>query len=192
MPDFTRLLRSAGLDGSDDDGIAIGALYDEVRRLARSLMRGERRDHTLAPTALANEAYLRLFGARQSSFANGAEFLGAAVNTLRRILVEHGRRRSRQKRGGDLVRADIPTDSLPAPSTDARLLALDEALQRLAVFDPDKAKLVELRFFGGLTVDEAATLLGQSPRTVARDWRVARAFLRAELAEGDEAHDLDA
>ncbi|HEX5051723.1 MAG TPA: ECF-type sigma factor [Planctomycetota bacterium] len=192
MPDLTRFLQLASTGASPPDEIAIGALYDEIRRLARSLMRHERPDHTLAPTALANEAYLRLFGASQPGFANGAEFFGAAVTALRRILVEHGRRRSRQKRGGSRGRADVETDLLPAPAADDRLLALDEALQRLAVFDPGKARLVELRFFGGLTVDEAASLLGQSPRTVAREWRVARAFLRAELQEGGEADDLDA
>lgn len=190
MPDLTRHLQNAASDESTD-GLAIGALYDEIRRFARSLMRDERRDHTLAPTALANEAYLRLFGASKPTFANGADFFAAAVNTLRRILIEHGRRRARHKRGGDRERSDIELDSLPSPAADARLLALDEALERLAAFDPGKAKLVELRFFGGLTVDEAARLLDQSPRTVARDWRVARAFLRAELSAENEADDLD-
>lgn len=202
MPDLSRHQQPAATDKATDEtdetrdestgGLAIGALYDEIRRLARSLMRDERADHTLPPTALANEAYLRLFGAAKPTITTGADFFAAAVNTLRRILVEHGRRRSRQKRGGDRVRREIETDSLPSPAADERLLALDQALQRLAEFDPGKAKLVELRFFGGLTVDEAARLLGQSPRTVARDWRVARAFLRAELSEGDEADDLDA
>lgn len=173
------------------DDLAIGSLYDEVRRLARRLMRGERADHTLVPTALANEAWLRLFGDASPSFASDAEFLAAAVTTLRRILVEHGRRRGRQKRGGHLQRAAVDTDQLQAPIADARLVAFDEALQRLAAFDPDKAKLVELRFFGGLSVDEAARVLGTSPRTAARDWRLARAFLRAELGE-DAGHDLDA
>ena len=174
------------------DGLTIGALYDEIRRLARGLMRRERSNHTLPPTALANEAWLRLFGANTPSFDNGAEFLAAAVTTLRRILVEHGRRRHRLKRGGGAAHSDIDTEQLPAAMADERLLALDEALQRLAAFDAGKARLVELRFFGGLTVDEAARLLDLSPRTVARDWRVARAFLRAELQPEGEPDGLDA
>lgn len=190
MPDITRYLQQA-VDDPLPEGLTVGALYDEIRRLARGLMRNERRDHTLPPTALANEAYLRLFGASKPSFENGGEFLAAAVTTLRRILVEHGRRRQRLKRGGGLVRSDVETDQLPAAVADDRLLALDEAMQRLAAFDPTKARLVELRFFGGLTVDEAARALDLSPRTVARDWRVARAFLRAELQLEPEQDGLD-
>lgn len=192
MPDITRLLQNAAGDASPADETAVCALYDEIRRIARSFMRGERCNHTLVPTALANEAYLQLFGPTKLSFDNSAEFFAAAVTTLRRILIEHGRRRSRAKRGGDRARADVDADLLPAPTADDRLLALDEALQRLATFDPAKAKLVELRFFGGLSVDEAARVLGVSPSTVARDWRVARAFLRAELGAEGLADDLDA
>lgn len=191
MTDLTRHLEAART-GELPDSLSVGALYDEIRRLARGQMRRERPDHTLPPTALANEAYLRLFGSSQPQFQTGAEFLAAAVTTLRRILVEHGRRRQRLKRGGDAVRAAIDTDDLPAAATDARVLALDEALQRLAEFDPGKARLVELRFFGGLDVDEAAAALGVSPRTAARDWRVARAFLRAELGAEQDERDLDA
>lgn len=174
------------------DGTTVGALYDEIRRLAHGLMRHERRDHTLLPTALANEACLRLFGSRQPAFATGPEFLAAAVTTLRRILVEHGRRRLRLKRGGGAARADIDTAELPAAATDERVLAVDEALRRLAEFDQSKARLVELRFFGGLNVDEAAVVMGVSPRTAARDWRLARAFLRADLGAGDADDDMDA
>jgi len=173
------------------DGITVAALYDEIRRLARGLMRGERNDHTLPPTALANEAYLRLFGRGAAAFANGNELLAAAVTTLRRILVEHGRRRGRLKRGGGLARSDIETDQLPAAVVDERVVQLDEAMRRLAEFDPTKARLVELRFFGGLGVDEAARVLDLSPRTAARDWRVARAFLRAELGVDPESDGLD-
>lgn len=188
--------REAAPAAATTDPMVVGALYDEIRRLARSQMRRERPDHTLAPTALANEAYLRLFGTSPARFQNGAEFLAAAVTTLRRILVEHGRRRQRQKRGGGVARTAIETDELPAAAADERVLALDEALRRLAEFDPGKARLVELRFFGGLGVDEAAAVLGISPRTAARDWRVARAFLRAELGGetrcGPIGDDLDA
>lgn len=190
MPELTRLLQQLDGDPSAADADAIASFYDEIRRLARGCMRGERADHTLAPTALANEAFLRLFGARPQ-FASGAEFLAAAVTTLRRILVEHWRRRSRQRRGGDRQRSPIDADSLAAPEPDARLLDLDAALQRLAALDLHKARLVELRFFAGLSVAEAAAVLGLSERTAARDWRLARAFLRAELggAGGDELDD---
>ena len=191
MSDLTRHLQAVQR-GDLPDALTIGALYDEIRRLARSQMRRERPDHTLPPTALANEAYLRLFGASEPQFRNGGEFLAAAVTTLRRLLVEHGRRRRRQKRGGGVAHVALEADALPAAAADERLLALDEALQRLAAFDPGKARLVELRFFGGLGVDEAAAVLGVSPRTAARDWRVARAFLRAELGAEAAGDDLDA
>jgi RNA polymerase sigma-70 factor, ECF subfamily len=189
MPDLTRFLRAAqdgSGTGSGDDGAA-HALYDEIRRLARTFMRSERASHTLPPTAVANEAWLRLFGSSMPQFATSAEFVAAAVTTLRRVLVEHGRARARLKRGGGKAPATLHPDQVQAPETDERLLALDEALQALAAFDPGKAKLVELRFFGGLSVDEAAAMLGQSPRTTARDWRVARAFLRSRLADEPNA-----
>jgi RNA polymerase sigma-70 factor (ECF subfamily) len=192
MPDLSHLLQHAPDDASLADALAIGAAYDEIRRLARSFMRNERADHTLAPTALANEAYLRLFGAEPQAFRDDGAFLAAAVTTLRRILVEHSRRRARQKRGGSARRADVDTEQLPAPAADERLIALDAALERLAAFDASKAKLVELRFFGGLSVDEAARVLAVSPRTAARDWRVARAFLRSELDGQEGTDDLDA
>lgn len=172
------------------DGPGIVALYDEIRRLARGLMRKERADHTLAPTALANEAYLRLFGNKTPQFASDGQFLAIAITTLRCVLVDHQRRRHRQKRGGGRVRSADDLEQLPANLVDDRVLALEEALQRLAAFDATKAKLVELRFFGGLSVEEAAHVLELSPRTAARDWRVARAFLRAELqGKGDDGLD---
>ena len=174
------------------DPLTIGALYDEIRRLARRTMRRERTNHTLPPTALANEAYLRLFGASQPDFPDRGAFLAAAVTTLRRILVEHGRRRQRRKRGGGVAHVEVDADHLPASATDERVLAVDEALQRLASFDAAKARLVELRFFGGLDVDQAAAVLGISPRTAARDWRLARAFLRAELGPEASGDDVDA
>lgn len=191
MSEFTRLLHAAEARPPEEAEPAVGALYEELRRLARACMRGERSDHTLPPTALANEAWLRLANSQTTDFADAGAFFAAAATTLRRILVEHGRRRSRQKRGGDRHRVDLPPDDLVAPQRDEQLLALDAALQRLAEVAPMKARLVELRFFAGLSVAEAATLLGLSERTVARDWRVARAFLHAELREGHHAELLD-
>lgn len=174
------------------DGVSVAGLYDEIRRLAHSLMRGERADHTLPPTALANEAYLRLFGKGDARFDDGGELLAAAVTTLRRILVEHGRRRGRMKRGGHIARSGVEADELPAACVDERVVRVDEAMRLLAEFDPIKARLVELRFFGGLGVDEAARVLGLSPRTAARDWRIARAFLRSRLGADPVDDDLDA
>jgi RNA polymerase sigma-70 factor, ECF subfamily len=191
MSEFTRLLHAAEARPTEEAEPAIGALYDELRRLARTCMRGERSDHTLPPTALANEAWLRLAHSNATDFADAGEFFAAAATTLRRILVEHGRRRSRQKRGGNQHRIDLPPEELAAPERDEQLLALDTALVRLAAVAPMKARLVELRFFAGLSVAEAANLLGLSERTVARDWRVARAFLHAELQGGNHAELLD-
>lgn len=183
MSELTRLLQKAEAGGVDEAG-AIAGLYDEVRRLARSYMRGERADHTLVPTALANEAWLRLFGSDQQRFGSGAEFFAAVATTLRRILVEHSRKRAAHKRGGGKERVDVDPDAMAAPLPDAQVLAVDAALLRLAAVDPGKARLVELRYFAGLGVDEVAKVTGMSPRTVARDWRFARAFLRAEIASG--------
>jgi RNA polymerase sigma factor (TIGR02999 family) len=185
MSDLPRFVQAATACPGPADEAAVAALYAEIRRLARTFMRGERRNHTLPPTAVANEAYLRLFGREPVQFATSDEFLAAAVTTLRRVLVEHGRARARQKRGGGKAPVSLEPDQVAAPVADERLLALDEALRDLASFDPGKARLVELRFFGGMSVDEAAAVLDQSARTTARDWRVARAFLRSRLhAEG--------
>jgi RNA polymerase sigma-70 factor (ECF subfamily) len=191
MSDLTRSLAAAHDASAPDAEHAATALYEEIRRLARGFVRGERRNHTLPPTALANEAYLRLFGKNPAQFATSGEFLAAAVTTLRRVLVEHGRARARLKRGGGKAPQTLHPDAVAAPAADERVVALDEALQQLAAFDPGKAKLVELRFFGGLSVDEAAAVLGQSPRTTARDWRVARAFLRSQLGGGGAGDGLD-
>lgn len=192
MLDLTRLLHDLQDGSSPPDELAISALYEEIRRLARSSMRSERGDHTLVPTALANEAYLRLFGASKPTFASREEFFAAAATTLRRILVEHSRRKASAKRGGGLTRRDLDADTLAAPDAAERVLAVDAAVLKLAAFDPPKARLVELRFFAGLSVEEAALLLGRSERTVARDWRIASAFLRAELGAQGGGHELDA
>jgi RNA polymerase sigma factor (TIGR02999 family) len=191
MSDLTRFLHAANDGPGAADSVAVAALYDEIRRLARTFMRGERPGHTLPPTAVANEAWLRLCGGQPPQFASSAEFLAAAVTTVRRVLVEHGRRRARHKRGGGRAAETLEPDRVAAPEADERLLALDEALAQLASFDPDKARLIELRFFGGLSVDEAAAVLGQSPRTTARDWRVARAFLQSRLQDTGSGDGLD-
>jgi RNA polymerase sigma-70 factor (ECF subfamily) len=154
----------------------------ELRRLAKRYLRHERPDHTLQPTALVNEAYLRLVAQGEIKSRNRNEFFGVAANLMRHILVEHARARQAAKRGGaqytiSLSQADRPG---PAPQTD--LLALHDALNRLADLDPRQSRLVELRFFGGLTIDETAEVLSISHATVERDWKVVRAWLRRELS----------
>jgi RNA polymerase sigma factor (TIGR02999 family) len=153
-------------------------VYDELRRLARSYMRRERGEHTLQPTALVHEAYLRLVGADGIPWQSRAQFFGIAARQMRRILVEHARERGAQKRGGGAARLSLDEDlEVAAEEKDEVLLALDEALESLNALDPEQAKVVELRYFGGLTVAEIAEGLGVSPRTVDRKWRMGKAYL---------------
>lgn len=155
-------------------------VYDELRRLAASRLRHERADHTLQPTALVHEAYLRLIDQRRMKWRNRGQFYAIAAQIMRRILVDHARAQHADKRGGDWTQVSIDT-AMRERSTDVDLTALDEALVRLAAVDPQQAKIVELRYFGGLTIDETADALNISPATVSRDWTMARAWLRHEL-----------
>jgi len=159
-------------------------VYDELRALAERHLWSERAGHTLQATAIVNEAYLRLVGTSDRSWQNRAHFFATAATAIRLLLVDHARRRGRLKRGGDRDRLVLDEARLPAAETDDRMLVLDEALSRLNEIDPQKARVVELRFFTGLTVDEVAAVLDVSASTVARDWRLARAWLRCELSEG--------
>ena len=157
-------------------------IYDECRRIASRQLRREDRDHTLDPTALVHEAYLRLVDQRRSTWENRAQFFGVVGQVMRRILVDYARARHAQKRGGGavLVSLDVAADQ----SDDARVadvLAIDEALERLAVQDPDQVRIIELRFFAGLTVEETARVVGRSPRTIKREWSLAKAWLYREL-----------
>jgi RNA polymerase sigma factor (TIGR02999 family) len=163
-------------------------LYGELRRLAYKFMQGERPDHTLQATALVNEAYLRLVDIRAVDWQDRAHFMAIAAQTMRRVLVDAARTRAAEKRGGNMERVDhgasgVDLDGLPAPETDRALevCALDEALDALARMDPRRAKVIELRFFGGLTVEETAEVLQISPQSVMRDWKLARAWLTREL-----------
>ena len=167
----------------DETDAFVALAYAELRRLAAALMRGERPDHTLDPTAAANEAWMRLAN-EAARFDDPRDFGAAAVATLRRVLVDHARRRNRRKRALPGLRVPLDEVDVAAPAIDDDLIAVDEALQRLQELDPGKARLVELRFFGGMTVDEAAVLLGMSSSTAARQWRAARAWLQQAIERG--------
>ena len=157
--------------------------YERLRALAGRFLAREPADHTLQPTALVHEAYLRLSGERHAPFESRKEFWAAAARSIRQILVEHARARGRLKRRGGGVRVDLDEALWTAEQRDAQIEALDTALSRLARIDADKAKLVELRFFAGLTLDEAAAALGVSQSTIVREWRTARAWLQAAIDE---------
>ena len=160
----------------------IPLIYDELHRLAERHLRHERAGHTLQATALVNEAYLRLVDERGVSWQNRAHFYAIAARRMRHILVEHARGRDAAKRGGGQYKLSLSKVDRITPREDVNLLALDEALQRLAEIDPQKSRIVELRYFGGLTVEETAEVMGISPATVKREWSMARAWLRREIS----------
>ena len=179
--DFTLLLRAWG----EGDGQALDRLtplvYRELHRIARGYMARERPNHTLQATGLVNEAYLRLVDARQANWQDRAHFLCICARAMRQILVDHARSRASEKHGGGQMFLQFD-ETLGIPqSPRSRLLELDDALHRLASIDPRKSQVVELRFFGGLNLEETAEALKVSPRTVKRDWQLARAWLYREL-----------
>jgi RNA polymerase sigma factor (TIGR02999 family) len=155
-------------------------VHQELHRIARGCMRGERAGHSLQATALVNEAYLRLIGAQQVDWQNRVHFLAVSARLMRRILVDFARAKNYQKRGGG-AQAVTLDEALVVAEPGRDLVAIDEALDALAKMDERKAKVVEMRFFGGLTVEETAVALGVSPDTVMRDWRLAKAWLMREL-----------
>jgi RNA polymerase sigma factor (TIGR02999 family) len=156
-------------------------VYDELRTIAARHLRRERSDHTLQPTALVHEAYLRLADQEGGRFENRAHFFGIAARLMRQILVDHARTHNREKRGGGLARVTLADEVLGAQEPDLDLIALDDALKALAEIEPELCRLVELRYFGGLTIEETAEVLGTSPATVKRDWAMAKAFLHRRL-----------
>ena len=174
------------MPGQHDDLMPL--VYDELRRVAERYIRRERPGQTLQATALVNEAYVRLANERPREFANKTHFLAIAALSMRQILVEKARRRNAAKRGGAPQRITLDDRNLDAASTpvDIDLLALDEALTRLAALDAEHARIVELRYFGGLTVEETAEFIGSSPATVKRHWAMARAWLKKELGGKEE------
>ncbi|MDT7541889.1 MAG: hypothetical protein QOE33_1793 [Acidobacteriota bacterium] len=170
---------------TDGDGAAMEELlplvYAELRRLAASYLRRERSDHTLQPTALVHEAYLRMVDQTQVRWQNRAHFFGVAAQMMRRILVDHARSQHAEKRGGDAQKLSLDENIDVSGERAAELVALDEALSRLAEIDPQKSRVVELRFFGGLSVEETAEVLGVSAPTVKRHWRLAKAWLFGQV-----------
>jgi RNA polymerase sigma factor (TIGR02999 family) len=179
-PDITGLLVALGRGDDHARNGLIEAVYGELRRLARGYLQRERPDHSLPPTALVHEAYLKLVDQRRVQWQNRAQFFAIAAHIMRRILVDHARAHHAQKRG---MAAKVPLQDADAEvlPIDVDILALDAALQKLAERFPRQAELVELRFFGGLNVDETAEALGVAPITVKRDWALARAWLFREI-----------
>jgi len=156
-------------------------VHGELQKIARRCMRGERPDHSLQPTALLNEAYLRLVDVRRVDWQNRTHFLAMSARIMRRVLVEAARARRYRRRAADACRVTLAEDLMVSEPPDVDIIALSEALDEFAQIDQRKSRVVELRYFGGLTVEETAEALGISAETVARDWRIARAWLRREL-----------
>jgi RNA polymerase sigma factor (TIGR02999 family) len=185
--DISRLLKAWGTGDQTALDYLTPLVYDELRRMARRYMRRERAGNTLQTTALVHEAYLRLVDAKNVEFKDSVHFFALSAGMMRRILVDSARARASAKRGGrveqaahsEAVNLDDIADNVSQKS--AELLALDEALQDLSRLDPRKARVIELRFFGGLSVDETAEVLSISPQSVMRDWKLARAWLNREL-----------
>jgi RNA polymerase sigma factor (TIGR02999 family) len=161
-------------------------IYPELRRIAGRQLRRERSDHTLQPTALVHEVFLQLVDQRHATWENRAQFFAVAAQLMRRILVDHARSRHALKRGGAITKValDVRAVDVSADPIAAEVLAVDQALERLAEQDPDQARIVELRFFGGLSVEETAKVMQRSARTVKREWRLAKAWLFRELQRG--------
>ena len=184
--EVTGLLRA----WSEGDQAALEELmplvYEELRRLAKRYMAREQTGHTLQTTALVNEAYLRLIDARQVTWQNRSHFFAVSAQVMRHILVDFARRRHNLKRGGEAQTVRLDDALLVAQEQSADLVALDDALRTLAALDPRQAQVVELRFFGGLSIEETATALGVSPGTVRRDWSLAQAWLFKEVSKSDQ------
>lgn len=181
--EITRLLDAAGRGDDAARGDLLNAIYEELHRLASAQMVGERDDHTLQPTALVHEVYLRLMAQAPPTWDNRAHFFGAAAEAMRRILIDHARARQAAKRGGDRRREPLDDLETAVSVEPERLLSIDAALSDFEKFDPEKAKIVRLRFFAGLSVEEIARVLDVSERTVKRRWRFAKAWLYRRLSE---------
>jgi RNA polymerase sigma factor (TIGR02999 family) len=189
MADVTQILSAIEQGDPRAADQLLPLVYDELRQLAAQKLAQEKPGQTLDATALVHEAYLRLVGKPAESdsheWEGSSHFFAAAAEAMRRILIEKARRKQRQKRGGRRPHVDIELDDIASPIPDEDLLALDEAMSRLAEADPIRAKLVQLRFYAGLSNDEAAKILGISGATAKRYWRYARAWLHREISKGD-------
>ena len=182
MADVTLLLEAFQVDGRVSDEL-VDVVYEELHRLAQYQYAREKPGQTLQATALVHEAYMRLFGGVSTNWQNRKHFFGAAAEVMRRILVDQARRKSSAKRGGGMARRSLEAIDIPAARPDADVVQIDEALTKLAASDSDAAELVKLRYFMGMTIEEAAETLATSVRTANRLWKYARAFLHRELQD---------
>ena len=183
---ISRLLENVRKGDADAAYTLMPLLYNELHRLAMHYMRSERPGHTLQATALVNEAYLKLVDQKEANWENRAHFIAVAAQVMRNVLIDHARSRQRIKRGGMQQKVPIEDVVLISEEQTDDLIALDSALERLAKIDARQSRIVELRYFGGLTVEQTAEVLGISPKTVKRDWAVARAWLHRELRSTQE------
>jgi RNA polymerase sigma factor (TIGR02999 family) len=184
--DVTAWLLAWGKGDVDADDRLMAAVYADLRRVARRRLAAERPDHSLTPTGLVHEAYLRLVDLRRVRWQNRAQFFAIAARVMRRVLVDHARAHGAKKRGGGGWKVPLTKNVGVTPVRDVQLLDLESALEKLGRIDPRMSELVVMRFFGGLTVEESAEVLGSSPATVKRDWTRARAWLFRELKPGCE------
>jgi RNA polymerase sigma factor (TIGR02999 family) len=181
--EITQMLLEMTDGNKDVVGQILPHIYDELRRLAGSYLRRERSDHTLQPTALVHEAYMKLIDQNRVKWQNRAHFFGIAAQVMRRILMDHARKHTAEKRGGDAELLPLEEEILVVShDKSSELVALDDALNELARLDPDKAKIVELRYFGGLSIEETAEVMEVSVPTINRHWKMAKAWLHSELA----------
>lgn len=190
---ITELLRLSQSGDLDAEHRLFKALLVELRRMAVARMRHERCDHTLQPTALVNEAYLRLSAQREKDYQNRSHFLAVAAQVMHCVLVDYARARRAGKRAGGLRKVELDTNlASPSRGWSDNILALDASLKRLAAFDPRAARIVELKVFAGMTDEEAAEAIGRAPRTVKRDYRAAKAWLTGDLRQGEKDRESDA
>ena len=178
---LTSLLHQVSQGDRGAVDLLLPVIYDELRKLAANYLRRERPDHTLQPTALVHEAYLRLIDQSRVNWQNRAHFFGVAAQIMRRLLVDHARKHNAEKRGPDFQKLSLDENIDRAVERSAELIALDDALKTLATFDAQKARMVELRYFGGLSIEETADVMGVTPTTIKRHWRFAKAWLHGEM-----------
>ena len=184
--ELTRLLAKWGQGDVEARDALIPLIYDQLRGIARRYLRRERADHTLQSAALVNEAYLRMMRQHPGQFENRAYFFGFAAQMMRHILVDHARGRAAAKRGTGAPRLSLDKEVALTQNRETDLVALDDALNKLAELDAEQSRLIELRFFGGLSIEETAAVMGISPATVKREWATARAWLKREIDKGGE------